>query len=376
MGASALRERLPWGLIGMLILIGAVERTVSRAELALTGNPTFLAWRTAERSAGPEATRAEVLCFGDSLVKLGVLPRIIEAETGRSSYNLATDSSPAPAPYFLLRRALDAGARPRALVVDYYSQVLQAHLHYSLPYWPELVGAREAVELGWTARDPNFVAETVLALALPTLKHRQAIRDAVGIALRGGDNRPMEHLLGAHLRNWRLNGGATVYHKMGPTPGPPGQREPQGQWKPYKPNIHYVRAFLDLAASRNIPVFWLLPPLTPDRQHRHEREGQDERFTRLVRELQETYPNLHVIDGRRAGYPREVFVDPTHLDRDGAAEFSAAVARLIGPVLAGAPSDSRWRDLPAYTGRRSAIPLEDLGQSMLALDPTPAATRR
>src|SRR5262249_9760729 len=159
---------------------------------ALTGDPTFLAWRTAARAARREARRAEVLCFGDSLVKLGVLPRVLERRTGRSAYNLATQGSPAPAPFFLLRRALEAGARRRAVLVDYSPQVLPTPPRESLPYWPELIGVREAIELGWAARDARFVAATALALALPTLKNRLASRDAVRTALGGGDNRPME----------------------------------------------------------------------------------------------------------------------------------------------------------------------------------------
>ena len=373
MGTRAGRAGLlPWGLIGALVLVGAVERTVARHEWTLTSSPTALAWRAARKAAGREARSAEILCLGDSLVKLGVLPRVIEARTGRSAYNLATDSSPAPAAYFLLRRALAAGARPRVLLVDFHSQVLPTPPRDSLPYWPELLGVGEAVELGWIARDSGFVTSTLLATLLPSLKDRDGLRTT----FLGRDRRALEGLLGAHVRNWRSNGGATVYQKIPPPAREPIQVPLRGTWTPARPNLHYVRRFLDLAAARNIPVFWLLPPLTPGRQRKLEREGQDERFTRLLRDLQAADPNLHVIDGRRSGYPRAVFIDQTHLDRDGAAEFSAEVAALIGPRLRGSSPDERWLQLPSYTGQRIDTPLEDLQQSRLAREAAPAVSRR
>ena len=62
---------------------------------------------------------AEVLAFGDSMVEFGVLPGVIAERSGLRAINLAVhDGSPAVS-YFLLRRALEAGARPRAIVVDF-----------------------------------------------------------------------------------------------------------------------------------------------------------------------------------------------------------------------------------------------------------------
>src|SRR3954468_14498703 len=98
------RKRLiPWGLIGMLGLIAAVERSVASRAFELTANPMFLDWRESGRAARAEAARAQVLALGDSLVALGVQPRILEARFGRSAYNLAVPGAPAPASYFLLK---------------------------------------------------------------------------------------------------------------------------------------------------------------------------------------------------------------------------------------------------------------------------------
>jgi hypothetical protein len=148
------------------------------------------------------------------------------------------------------------------------------------------------------------------------------------------------------------------------------------------PTTVYVRRFLDLAAARGIPVFWLLPPTSPAYQARAERNGRDARYAAFVREMQAGYPNVVVVDGRRAGYRREMFADLTHLNRDGASTFSDAVASLIAPHLArsNGPTPApvpRWLALPPCRVRPDErIPLEDLEQSMTALRASADRSRR
>src|SRR4051794_38759437 len=56
------RMRLvPWGLLGMLGLVVAVERFVASHEFDLTANPMFLDWRESGRASRRQAARAEVL---------------------------------------------------------------------------------------------------------------------------------------------------------------------------------------------------------------------------------------------------------------------------------------------------------------------------
>src|SRR5262249_44154060 len=144
------------------------------------------------------------------------------------------------------------------------------------------------------------------------------------------------------LRNWRVNRGALVPAACQPPDAvggseadaadPPKASGPA--WFAYRANTVYVRKVLDLAAARGVPVFWLLPPTSPAHLARSERNGVDAGYAAFVRETQARYTNVVVIDGRRAGYRREVFSDLTHLDRRGASAFSEAVASLIGPYLA------------------------------------------
>src|SRR5262245_43362888 len=113
----ATRLAVPWGLIGTIALVVLCERWFARVE-PVVKRFQFENWRLAGRAARGEAVRARVLFFGDSLMQYAAQPRVIEARTGWTAYNLAVAGGHTPTSYFLLRRALRAGARPSAVVVD------------------------------------------------------------------------------------------------------------------------------------------------------------------------------------------------------------------------------------------------------------------
>jgi hypothetical protein len=369
---------MPLGFIGMLGLILVVEYSVASHALEFTGNQALLDWRTTGQAvSGEEVRRSEVLCFGDSLVKHGLFPRILEASLGRPAFNLALPAAQAPASYFLLRRALEAGAEPKALVVDFHSMPLLFPPRMSAAYWPELLTARELVELSWVAGDPRLFTLTALAKTLPSVKDCRAIRAEVLASLRG-QMRPGTELYPVYLRNWRVNRGTVV---LPPRESPASVVERgakadnaakgpgTARWVAHWVNSLYVRRFLDLAAARGIAVFWLLPPTSPTFQARSEQNGVDAGCAAFVRETQAGYTNVVVIDGRRAGYRPEVFLDLTHLDSRGASTLSQAVASHIGSYLAGiepAPT-TRWIALTPYRVRTDEISLEDLDQSMTTM---------
>ena len=61
------------------------------------------------RPSKTESPGCDLLCLGDSLIKHGLFPGVIEEETGRRTVNLSAARAPALLTYFFLRRALDAG---------------------------------------------------------------------------------------------------------------------------------------------------------------------------------------------------------------------------------------------------------------------------
>jgi hypothetical protein len=343
---------LPWGLIGMVVLVAAAERSTARRESRVIGDKLGLAWRVSDQAARSEATRAEVLCFGDSLVKLGILPRVLEANGCRSAY-------------YLLRHALDAGARPKAVLVDFHVEMLTNAPRTNEKFWPELLGLPETLELTWQAHDPNLLASLTTALASPSVRRRDDIRAEILTAFKGEEWPPLE--ISAYVRNWRMNRGATAHSKQAQTPDEPSAVRRRIHWQPYPVNAQYVRRFLDLAAAQHIPVFWLLPPLRPSRQERYEQLGVDESYTQFIRGLQPRYPNVVVLDGRRSGYTGDLFLDATHLDRRGAAELSRVITAEIIPRLAGTSPGPRWVNLPPFRGLPDNVAIEEFAQSLAAV---------
>src|SRR5205085_1549134 len=65
------RGRIPWGLLGMLIMVATAEVFVTRHGLDFTPVAS-LDWKFSGLRARQQAPRSEILCFGDSLLKLGV----------------------------------------------------------------------------------------------------------------------------------------------------------------------------------------------------------------------------------------------------------------------------------------------------------------
>jgi hypothetical protein len=367
--SQARGARWPGGLIGLVGLVLIVDGLLARFEDPFFTTVWATDWRLTARAAGREALGREVLCFGDSLVKFGVLPRVIEARAGRSAYSLAINAAPTPTSYFLLRRALEAGARPRAVVVDFFPLLIADDPWKGLRNYPELISTRDGLDLACTAGDPGLFAALTLGRLLPSVRARFEIRASLLAALRGGFASWPDGLR-VGRRNWAVNRGAQ--------PLPSGRHAPEGDgpliraccpvsWSCDRLNRTYLERFLRLAAAYGVRVYWLLPPMDPAVRERRARSGVDAAYTRLAREVQARFPDVTVIDARDSGYGASVHVDPLHLDRRGAFALSTEVAAVLARDLAGAGPASRWVALPPYAARPIDVPLEDFAESRIAL---------
>ena len=355
----------PLGLIGMAALVGLVELGLGRYDLArcdeMALNYRFTRWASAT-----EATDAEVLCVGDSLLKLGVYSPVIEGRLGRRAYNLANSGGMATVTYYSLRRALDAGARPKALIVDFKPTQAEGHPACVFPNATGLLGVSECFDLARTARDPDLFAGVMLAEALPSWRDRLPLRTRV-VASFAGKVPPDNRQDLALWRNWRVNRGA---HVIPPRPGaeaePVQWDEPfytrTGPWFCNPTNAKYILRTLDLAESRGIAVYWLIPPILPRVQARREQLGTDAAFSDFVARVQARHPKLRVIDGRHSGYGPALFLDGAHLNSRGASAFSLALAEVLAR-----PADSRWIDLPAFREAPPGVPIENIYESAIAL---------
>lgn len=324
---------LPWGLAGMLALVFVIETALARHWVDFTETSRSgwsLSARAAERN--PLVREARVLAFGDSLVKHGVLPALIGDRTGLSAYNLSVPAAPAPVAYFIFKRALDAGAHPDAVVVDFKPDLLAGGIRFSDPFWPELLNARECVDLACVARDSQFVAKTLLARTFFSIRNRHEIRNRIVATIEGTAD-PLRATNLALQRNWRVNLGAQF------TPQKPefrGEISPEEHkkyltknWWCHRVNRIYIEKFLDLAESRGIRVYWLMAPIAPNLQLARDLSGTDLSHTRFVDALAARHRLLRIIDARRGGFEPSDFVDPVHLSGIGAIHLTAGIARAL-----------------------------------------------
>ncbi len=368
---------LPHGLIGMIGLVIAIECTVSHfgsVDLCRSHRP--LSWRKSYESVAGSEAKADILCFGDSLVKLGVLPRVIEESLGLSAYNLAVLAGQPASSFFLFRQVLESGHRPRAVIVDFSAPLLTLPLRTNLEGWAELANCRDAIELALEAGDPALGIAIASRWLVPGRSRHALVRPAFTVGQErdlqvggGQDPRVFE-------RNWRQNRGAQVAPRHfipieGALPKPPNEGD--YRWRPKPVHAAYVARFLNLARSHAIPVFWVLPPVVADRRGRLESSGLAAAYDAFVMSFATAFSGVTILDGKNLEWDRTAFRDPIHLNRDGAVAFSLAVARALARRLgredeAGLP---RWVTLDA-PAEFSAHPwvrlLEDLDESRRALD--------
>jgi hypothetical protein len=367
-----------------MFLVAMFEAFVVRHDLDFS-NATIANWRHAGQAARRRVRGEHVLCFGTSLTNNGILPRVVEERLGKPTENLAVFGGPIPASYYLLRKALASGRRPVAVLLDSQdgpvdrdragdrSQTLWQHVRE----WPEILDLRDCLELSWSSRDAGFLGELLMSRLLPSYRARFEIRDNFRAGLQGKSGSSFFTIVTVR-RNWRINRGAHVVTAEPPTDDAPAGPVRQDMLVRPRAPIHprwahdricrlYTRRFLELAARHEIPVFWLMPPLGPRLQSLRDATGHSEYLDQVARAVQGRFPNVTVVDGRAARYPRQAFWDDIHLNRRGATTYSAGVASVLRVRLASRSEVSRWVPLPLYRDEVAGVLIEDLDESRAAV---------
>jgi hypothetical protein len=363
----------PAGFIGALALILVIDGIVARVSIGL-GHPSRLAssWEAAlQASTEPEA-RAQILCFGDSLIKLGIVPRILEARLGQSAYNLAVLGGQPPTSDILFRRVLDRGHSPRAVVVNFSPLLLGLDPRVNVAWWAGLIRSRDRIELALRSRDARVALSLFVHGTIASLSSRSGFRAALGLGPFEGEERDDADLLNAMLRNWNRNRGAQVAPRpFVPIGGPlPRPGDASGwTWLPQPVHAEFVVRFLTLAQDRGIPVYWIIPPAEEVWLERNERVGTVVAYRRYVQGLVSRFAILTVLDMQYVRWDRGMFRDPIHLNRDGAVRLTVAVADAIANTRGGQDVARRWiplTDVQAVASQLYDDLLEDLDQSRLA----------
>jgi len=338
-----LHVRVPVGLLGMIALIVVLETVVASHYLQFT-RFYIHDWRVTGQQASTVSQESTMLCFGDSLVKFGVLPRVLEKVSGERVYNLSVCGGQAGSSYFLFRRAIQSGARPKFVLIDFVPHLLSPGPQHNLRQWPELLSVQELMELGITSRYVIFSVETFLRVFLPSLKDREEIRSSLLATLQGRST-PHRRAVEEHERIWRANLGADVHPDRPEYQGEVDTSDPgyfPKRWKCHRTNEFYVHRFMELAEARGIRVIWLLPPVTPRFQAELDERGLSSASDQMIQQLLRKFKNITVLDARDSGFPSRLFVDPLHLNQAGASRLSTAIATSLDQIRLGTKLSDRW----------------------------------
>ncbi|MFO0951684.1 MAG: hypothetical protein U0835_11140 [Isosphaeraceae bacterium] len=365
---------MPRGLLGMLCLVVAVEGLLfqqrARIGAAHADHETAV-------SLSKQAVDGDLLCFGDSLLKCALFPRVVEEHSGIRAYNLAIAGGTAPVSYAMLCRALDQGVRPRAVMVDFESLLLGSHVLSCQRAVVEVAGPAQILEYAWEVGRPEVVPYWLTHLALRSVRVRHEIRTAVRDALQARQ-RPQVQAEAIARRNWEENRGAFDIAGSGAPPDLDRdtftQRFLDPVWNPGTKNLAFVRKFLQPPAPRGCPWWSWCPPLHPEVQAGRDRLGLESRFDRRVLDVVARMPHVTVLDGRGLVLPATSFVDSKHMNHEGGVVFSRVVAEALMGLERGATRPQMVR-LKLPTGQPRGKGVEGEEESVLAADGK-APTRR
>ena len=312
-----------------------------------------------------------MLCLGDSRIKLGLLPRVLEDRLGVSAYNLGILGGQAPASYFLLRKVLERGIRPRAILVDFSESLLSFSPSRNAACLADWLGRRESLEVAWHSRDPSLALSTALHALLPGWCDQSDRGALLRLGSRPAAVSSLPDDPRVFERNWQKNRGAQVApREFVPVEEP--ATETAGAASAHPANAIYVDRLLRMTEAWRIPVYWILPPSVPERRVQLERSGVSAAYRSFVADRAAKFPSLTILDGERLGWSTTLFRDPLHVNREGAIKLSLAVAAATEPRLSGERSGPRWINLITIDDREVAKYqnlLEDLDQSRAAIGP-------
>jgi hypothetical protein len=300
----------------------------------------------------------------------------LEPRLGKTVRSLALLNGRPAASYFLLRRALDAGAEPKLVLVDYQPECMFEETDHLLSntQWKALLSLWECWDLSLSYGDASFFARTAVARLIPSVRCSPGIRQSVLTAIKDVPN-PGPGVNARFLRNREVNHGGMILARKPDYRGDVTPKILRGSvntgWLARQEHATYIDRFLDLANRRHIPVVWLLPPNVPTIDRGRERLGVSRRFDAFIRGFQARFPNLIVIDGRSLAFDHSLFVDPVHLDRRGATALTMELADVLRIVLEERPSAreglGRWVALSSDRRAEERVALEDLDQSEAAI---------
>lgn len=311
------KNRDPFAAIVLFaVLVIGIETT-----LAFVGKTD---WKLAFKGNVVLPTKSpDLQVMGDSVAKGAIIPQqLTEALPGHPYvYNTAIAGSGPEFSYFVLKREIDAGKTPKAILYapspHTFANGRVALLAGAFCTWPEIAElAKQGMapcemvygcfcKLSWTLRYREQLADRLRGRAPETEGPQAAVEKVAGVTHR--------HYSPEHLRT--------------------SHKQPFGV---FHLNEVFFDKFMDMAQQNNIKVYWATPPVLPVVYENRKQYNFDQAYFQFLDEVCAKY-HVQTLQKEFLIYPDDQFKDYDHLDSVGAARFT----QLLGEKMTHFPSGDK-----------------------------------
>ncbi len=272
--------------------------------------------------------RFDILILGDCYNIVGIIPKIIEENTGLSSYNFSTHMNHTIlATYAMFQNYLKAcSKKPQYMVIGY------------LPISSELGKnqiMKEMVQKLYDFRRGNTllflkefgVAEGIKFL-IPSLKHQEFFRNYLEWSTRNANKAELSE----YYKQVALNQG---YYPRKYNDVYKDEAKDEGGYEKFHASpffIKYLKAILNLAKQNSIRVIYLIPSVPPDVYKLNEKYDVTKAQLEFASRLENDYSNLVVVNPQTLLNQKDFYSDRIHLNRKGATLLSAFLSDKINEL--------------------------------------------
>lgn|GEM_PF-3180928 len=279
-----------------------------------------------------QAPRIQIM--GDS-VSAALRPPVIASQIGCPPEEIANYSLPGTSPlfaYFTLRREIEAGRIPKAIVFAPHPG------HFSTPMFERLLGRFATTREAWDYARAGAKLDDMLFGGVCRLSYTMRYREELyGVVLQG--DREFFHTLKTPAVSLAITEaglpkpeepaeGSGPTFREGELPGPllAGFSVDPLCGK-------FVERFLDLAEAHQIQVLWVSMPGIGVLHQRWERNGDLPRFQAYLEGLAQRHRNLTLLHPSVDPWPDRYFSDPRHFNHAGAWRLSEQLGQELAAHL-------------------------------------------
>lgn len=269
----------------------------------------------------------DIIAFGDSYNARGIMPEILEKETGLSCYNLSTYFRESIlAPYCYLKNYIaSCDKKPKYIIMGFIMKSCALEKKDAeVPFFHDYAKGNYDVLSG------EFGIPVTSQFLIPSLKHQYFFRllftDPGSLRFKEKDG------LDAVVEKIHENNGYYLYQGYAEY-----TEKAKDHWAGSKFIASdyfdkYLRKMLTIAKDNDITVIYSIPTRPPDWYELDEEYGAMDDYRNYMKDLQKEYPNLVVIDPQLQINEESMYESLWHTNWEGSLILNDILARRINDL--------------------------------------------